>query len=348
MNLIERLYYIGYSIKKLKDLKNQKKLPYKVISVGNITVGGTGKTPLTISIAEEAKKRGFAPIILTRGYKGKTKGPCFISKGNGPLIGERDAGDEALLMAEKLKDVPIIKGENRYKAGIYAIEHMKIQKSNPKSQPLFILDDGFQHWKLFRDIDVLLIDSKDPFGNKRLLPIGTLREPINAISRADIVIITKAEDKKQKSMYNELVSQNKGLIREIRKYNKNAPIFFAEHLPIQLVTIQGDSLPLEWSKEKTFFAFCGIGNPESFKKTLMSSNIFLKGFKYYRDHYRYSSKDIRNIIKQSEKSRADWIVTTEKDIMRLKELALPPNLVVIKIDFIVDKDFYNEIFTMKS
>ncbi len=349
MNLIEGLYYIGYSIKKLNDLKNQKRLPYKVISIGNITVGGTGKTPLTISIAEESKKRGFAPIILTRGYKGRTKGPCFVSKGNGPLISERDAGDESILMAEKLKGVPIIKGEDRYKAGIYAIEeYLKIQNSDLKSQPLFLLDDGFQHWRLFRDKDVLLIDSKDPFGNKRLFPIGTLREPINAISRADIVVITKTEDKKQKSTYNELCSQNKGLIREIRKYNEKAPIFFARHLPIQFVTIQGDFFPLEWSKEKTFFAFCGIGNPDSFKNTLMSLNIPLKGFKSYRDHYRYSSKDIGNIIKQSEKSRADWIVTTEKDIIRLKELDLPPNLVAIIIEFIVDEDFYDEIFTLQS
>src|SRR4030066_1137502 len=101
MNLIEGLYYIGYSIKKYNDLKNQKKLPFKVISIGNITVGGTGKTPATIALAEEAKRRGFKPCILTRGYRGTAKGPCFVSKGNGPILDEHRAGDEALLMAEK-------------------------------------------------------------------------------------------------------------------------------------------------------------------------------------------------------------------------------------------------------
>ena len=192
MNLIEGLYYVGYSIRKYNDLKNQKKLPHKVISIGNITVGGTGKTPATIAIAEEAKKQGFVPIILTRGYKGKTKGPCFVSKGEEPLLNEEDAGDEPLLMAEKLKGVPIVKGESRYDAGMFALSSLPLAL-RPN---IFILDDGFQHWKLFRDKDILLIDGKNPFGNKRLLPIGQLREPVSAISRADIVVITKMDNLK--------------------------------------------------------------------------------------------------------------------------------------------------------
>src|SRR4030043_1838 len=124
MNLIEGLYYIGYSIKKYNDLKNQKNLPLKVISIGNITVGGTGKTPATITIAEEAKRRGFVPVILTRGYKGKIKGPCFVSKGEGPLMSEEDAGDEPIIMAKKLKGVPIVKGEDRYEAGVFALQNL--------------------------------------------------------------------------------------------------------------------------------------------------------------------------------------------------------------------------------
>src|SRR4030066_541814 len=200
MNLIEGLYYIGYSIKKYNDLKNQKKLPFKVISIGNITVGGTGKPPATMAIAEEAKRRGFVPVILTRGYKGKIKGPCFVSKGEGPLLSEEDAGDEPIIMAEKLKGVPIVKGENRYDAGILAIENLKSEISNLKSEILFILDDGFQHWKLFRDKDLLLIDGTNPFGNKRLLPVGPLREPLRAIGRADIVVITKTDMLSSQSM----------------------------------------------------------------------------------------------------------------------------------------------------
>jgi tetraacyldisaccharide 4'-kinase len=348
MNLIELLYYMGYLLKRYKDLKNQKKLPYKVISIGNITVGGTGKTPATIAIAEEAKKRGLTPIILTRGYKGKTKGSCLVSKGDGPLMGEVDAGDEAILMAEKLKGVPVIKGEDRYNGGMFAIEHLKSEIVRPESEILFILDDGFQHRRLFRDKDILLIDSQKPFGNKRLLPVGALREPVNAISRADIIVLTKTENIGKETEYREQTLQNKSLIKEVRKYNKKASIFFADHRPLRFISTQGDIFPLEWSKDKVFFAFCGIGDPESFKRTLLSSNIILKGFKSYRDHYRYSLKDIENIINQSKKSMADWIVTTEKDIMRLRNIGVIENIVALEIEFVPDIGFYDEVFSTQK
>jgi tetraacyldisaccharide 4'-kinase len=346
MNLIESLYYIGYSIKKHNSLKNQKRLPCKVISIGNITVGGTGKTPATIAISEEAKRRGFAPVVLTRGYKGKTKGPCLVSKGDGPLLVEEDAGDEPMLMAEKLKGVPIIKGEDRYEAGMFALENLKSEIPNLKSEILFILDDGFQHWRLFRDEDILLIDGLSPFGNKRLLPIGSLREPLNAISRADIIVITKAGSKGQgaEGRRNQ-ESEFRRLIEEIRKYNKKAPIFFAEHRNLQFITVYGEDFPLEWARGKRFYGFAGIAHPESFRETILSAGIDLRGFKSYRDHYRFTSKDIDKIIQGSKKNGADWIVTTEKDIMRLKELSVPANLVALMIEFSIDKEFYDEVFT---
>jgi tetraacyldisaccharide 4'-kinase len=167
MTPFEFLYFLGYSIKKLHALKNRKNLPCRVVSIGNLTLGGTGKTPAVIALAEEAKKRGFLPCILTRGYKGKTKGPCFVSRGDGPLLSEYQAGDESILMAEKLQGVPIIKGENRYKAGMFAIQHLRSYNPDIVSKLLFILDDGFQHWILFRDKNILLVDGTNPFGNKR-------------------------------------------------------------------------------------------------------------------------------------------------------------------------------------
>lgn len=350
MNLIECLYYIGYSIKKYNYLKNQKRLPHKVISIGNITVGGTGKTPATIAIAEEAKNRGFVPIILTRGYKGKTKGPCFVSKGEEPLLSEEDAGDEPLLMAEKLEAIPIIKGENRYEGGVFALQNLGDLFTH--SPILFILDDGFQHWKLFRDKDILLIDGKNPFGNKRLLPVGQLREPVSAIKRANIVVITKVDnlvgEGKGGDVRNQSMTHGKSefrrLIEEIRKCNKKAPLFFAGHRPLQFLSVRGEIFPMEWAEGKRFFAFSGIGNPESFKQTLLTAGINLKGFKSYRDHYRYATKDIGKIVEQSEKSDADWIVTTEKDIMRLKQLKVPAKIVALAIEFSVDKAFYDEVF----
>ncbi|MCX5718889.1 MAG: tetraacyldisaccharide 4'-kinase [Nitrospirae bacterium] len=350
MNPFEYLYSIGLSIKKHYALRNQKKLPCKVISIGNITFGGTGKTPATIAIAEEAKKRGFKPCILTRGYKGKIKGPCFISKGDGPLVSEQEGGDEPVLMAEKLKDVPIIKCPDRYKGGIFAIQNLKSQISSRtcfgiKSQILFILDDGFQHWNLFRDRDILLIDGKNPFGNRRLLPLGQLREPLSAINRPDIIVLTKMDNPVMSQSTTHGQSIVDDLIEEIKLYNSRAPIFLAEHHPSKFITTTGEVLPLEWAKEQKFFGFCGIGNPESLIQTLFTSGVELTGFKIYRDHYRYRMKDLEIIKKSAEQSGANWIVTTEKDIMRLKEFSLPENLVTLAIEFTVDKKFYEEVFS---
>jgi len=330
MTLLESFYYLGYSIKKRRDLKNQKRLPFKVVSMGNITLGGTGKTPAVMALAEEAKKRGINPCILTRGYKGKAHGPCFVSTGNGPLLDEYLAGDEALLMAVKLQGVPIIKGKDRYEAGMFAIQNLG-------SHFLFILDDGFQHWKLYRDKNILLLDSSRPFGNRRLLPLGTLREPVKEIFRADVILITKAAISNQHFVEDDI-------IKEIRQYNKEAKIFYAEHNPTKFIKLDNETMSLSWAKGKSFFSFCGIGDPQSFKKTLLSIDILLTGFRAFRDHHRYSEKDIRSITTDASRSGAEWIVTTEKDIMRLKDLSLPGHLVSLGIEFHVDTKFYKEVF----
>jgi tetraacyldisaccharide 4'-kinase len=143
----------------------------------------------------------------------------------------------------------------------------------------------------------------------------------------------------------------KRLLEEIRQYNTKASIFFAEHKPSKFITLTrnrvaatGDTFPFEWAKEKRFFAFCGIGNPQSFRGTLLSADIESIGFKTFRDHYRYSQKDIQEIIRNAKGCNADWIVTTEKDIMRLKGFALPENMVSLGIEFSVDERFYEEVF----
>jgi tetraacyldisaccharide 4'-kinase len=347
MTPLEFLYYLGYSIKKYLTLKNQKRLPCRIVSIGNITLGGSGKTPATIALAEEAKKRGFSPIVLTRGYRGKAKGPCLVSISSRQyavssdktvstvycLLSTAEFGDEPVLMAERLKDVPIVKCADRYKGGMFAIKHLSAESSHLTAKILFILDDGFQHWGLFRDKDILLIDGTNPFGNRRLLPFGPLREPISAIKRADIIVITRGEGK-----------GGGRLLEEIKRYNAKAPIFFAEHRPLKFIRMTGDTMPLEWAKDKRFFGFCGIGNPESFRETLLSVGVELTGFRTYRDHYRYTSSDMQTIIRDAERGSAEWIVTTEKDIMRLKGMELPENLIVLSIEFAVGEGFYEEVF----
>jgi tetraacyldisaccharide 4'-kinase len=340
MTLFEFLYFLGYSLKKRRALNRQKRLPRKVISVGNITVGGTGKTPATIALAKEAKDRGLKPCILTRGYKGIAEGPCFVSRGEGPLLDEYHAGDEAVLMAEKLDGVPVVKGRNRYEAGMFALRSL----SAAFSPDLFMLDDGFQHWDLFRDKDVVLVDSINPFGIRRLLPIGSLREPMDAMARADLILITKTNRMRIGDKGDRNRTCERTLVEELRRYNVDAPIFFAGHRPSMFIKPSGDTLPLELAREYKFFAFCGIGNPESFKQTLFHAGADLAGFRSFRDHHRYTRSDIDAIMKSAGKSGAGWIVTTEKDIMKLKRMDLPGNLVALGIDFVTDREFYDKVF----
>lgn len=334
MGIFEFLYYLGYSAKKYYSLRNQKHLPFKVISIGNITTGGTGKTPAAIALAGEAKKRGFDPCILTRGYKGRAKGPCFVSRGEGPLLDEKDAGDEPFMMANRLRGIPIVKGADRYEAGLFAIKELSADSPQPSAKMLFILDDGFQHWRLFRDKDILLIDAEDPFDTRRLLPVGLLREPLKEIKRANIIVITNTDNTRQEAI--------SSLIEEIRPYNGRALIFPAEHRPLRFEGHLGETMPLKWAEGKNFFAFCGIGNPESFQKTLSSTGCKIAGIKTYRDHYKYKQKDIDDILKEAQKNNADWIVTSEKDMTRLKGLNMPENLIAITITFSVDERFYEQ------
>lgn len=320
------IYYLGYLLKKQRDLSRQKTLPRKVISIGNITVGGTGKTPAVIALAQEAKKRGYFPVVLTRGYKGTIKGPCFVSKGEGPLLSPDEAGDEAFLLARRLEAVPIIKSSDRYKGGCLALNIFNNERI------LFILDDGYQHLRLFRDIDILLIDGMNPFGNRRLLPMGRLREPLREIKRADLIVITRT------------LSMPETLLKEIRIYNDRAPVFLSVNSPSFFKTMNGDVIPLKDLSGKRVVAFCGLGNPDSFRKSLIDLNVDLKDFIVFRDHHRFTHHDLKRIEKTAERFKADWIIATEKDIIKIKNFDLIPNLIYLSIEFEVEDNFFEEVF----
>ncbi len=344
MDPLELIYYTGYSVMRSLTLRRQKRLPCKVISVGNIATGGTGKTPAVIAIAEEAKRRGYLPCILTRGYKGKAKGPCFV-KGSG-IKGERAPdkeplhelfGDEPVLMAERLKDVPIVKCFSRYEGGLFALKALSARSPAKSHQGLvFILDDGYQHWDLYRDMDILLIDSTNPFGNRRLLPSGILREPLKEINRANLIVITKTGPKRE---------VKKELMNEIRTHNPAAKIYPSEHQASYLTDIKSNKrLPVDSISGMPVFGFCGIGNPGSLRETLLNSGAEIKGFMPFRDHHNYTNKDMALIKNAARKCGAEWIVTTEKDIIKVKGLELPDNLYTMGIEFKADEAFFTEMF----
>jgi tetraacyldisaccharide 4'-kinase len=341
MHLFEFLYYLGFSAKQYYSLRRQKHLPCKVISIGNITVGGTGKTPATIAVAEEAQKRGLNPVVLTRGYGGTARGPCFVTKGKEPLLSVKEAGDEPVLMAERLKGVPIIKNASRFEAGMFALRELQIRDSDLKTH-VFILDDGFQHVALYRDRDIVLIDAENPFGNGLLLPFGRMREPVKSLARADIIVLTRAGEKAgHGGPYGIDILKEK-----INSYNEKSRIFLAEHVPLSCSFLSGQENPADWLAGKKVFGFCALGSPDAFRTTLLESGADIRGFRAYRDHYQYTPEDIFRIKTEAGQSGAEWIVTTEKDIIKARNLELPDNISVIKVVFAVKDGFFETVFSL--
>ncbi len=291
----QRLRYAGYGLGVLK----QRRLPGFVVSVGNITAGGTGKTPATAALAKWALLRGVRACIISRGYGGAYKQPVLaVSDGNRILADSRAAGDEPVLLAEKVSGCPVVLSRKRYLAGLYAREKFGCE--------LFILDDGFQHMQLFRDLNLLLMDAAQPFGNGRLLPLGPLREPLDQLKRADAFILTRAGDGNKENTLSFL----KGIYPHV-------PAFCAEHVPDRVVfpRLGLDDAP-ETLKGKRIVAFAGIGRPEAFKGTLLSLGAEVAAFRGFKDHYVYGKEDLDRLVRLRKKAGAQYIVTTEKDWMR--------------------------------
>lgn len=309
-----------------------------MISIGNITVGGTGKTPAAISVAEESVRRGFSPVILTRGYRGRVKGPCVVSPDGLParnFMGDPNkvihdvsaAGDEPLLLAERLKGVPVIKSMNRYEGGIFALQSFSFNVSAPV---VFILDDGFQHWGLYRDINIVLVDGLDPFGNRKLLPLGRLRGPLSELKVADVFAITK--------------ERNEPLADELRDMWPGKPVYFSEYKVVRARNRAAAEVPREGLRNKRVFAFCGIAHPQSFRQTLLSFPVQLAGLKAYGDHHFYTPSDVHYLEACCRKLRCDLMMTTEKDMIKLRKLKLPDDIFSLEMTWQAEAGFYDDVF----
>ncbi len=274
----------------------------KVVSVGNITLGGTGKTPFVVFLAELIRSQGISAAILSRGYKGSFSGPFgIVTDGRTIFMDVRQAGDEAYLLSEKLKGMPVLIGKERRLSGQEAIRKFQAQA--------VILDDGFQHLPLKRDVNLLLVDSRAPFGNGWLFPRGALREPLEQANRADALILTKAD-----------LSDNIEILkRKILQWAPGRPVFAVRYAPVGVWDqMNKRSLPLESLREKTILAFSGIGSPTSFRRALENLGARVAGFKTFGDHYWYRPDDFRELLNEGEQKGATALVTTEKDSVRLK------------------------------
>ncbi|MHB8174387.1 MAG: tetraacyldisaccharide 4'-kinase [Nitrospirota bacterium] len=306
------VYGVGAGLKVwayTSGLIKPKRLPCKVISVGNITAGGTGKTPMVIHIARMLTERGVKTAVLTRGYKGASEGRVrVVSDGQGNILTADEAGDEPTLIArslptvDRLPGVPVVMGSDRYEAGKLAWERFRPQ--------VVILDDGFQHVRLHRDLNVLLMDRTHPFGNGHVIPLGYLREPKNGVKRANLIIFTGAGDTPfcTGKEVNSIVLSGTSMLN-------------AQYLPISLYRINPrEEKPLETIAGKEVFAFCGIANPGSFSLILHELNAKITGSEEFPDHHLYTAEDISYLLEKAAKSGAGMLVTTEKDAVKLEGL----------------------------
>jgi tetraacyldisaccharide 4'-kinase len=326
---LEKIYEWGDKINKW--LKSAKKFEnIKVISIGNITAGGTGKTPAAIYFAKILQSESFKTAILTRGYGGsKSSEGAELTDGKQIFLTAEESGDEPMLLANNLPDIPIGVGRNRFEMGNHLLSKHDIN--------LFLLDDGFQHYALHRDVDVVLIDGTNPFGNGHLLPHGILREPIEELQRADIIIISKSDLVEDATL--------EELSNYLKKISGNQFIFYASHTPTCLVKIskkmKKSEKKLTTIKNESVWALSGIGNHGAFEKTLHKLGTTSVKNITFRDHHNYSEKDIASILKRVQEY--DFVITTEKDYIKLrkfeKQFSKLKNFYYLKIEFkIIDHE----------
>jgi tetraacyldisaccharide 4'-kinase len=284
-------------------LLRQKQLPCAVISVGNIVAGGTGKTPAVIWIAKYLQSEGFQVGVILRGYRREGHhSVSVVSDGKHVLTPATESGDEAGMIAHKLPDVPVVVSGDRYAAGLEVIQFWG------HTEGVLILDDGFQRRQLARDLDIVTIDSTQPFGTGKLLPAGTLREPKTALRRTDLLLLTRTD----------LVAEPVHLERFVQ----GKQIFQTYHKPTRLHQLNiGKECGLDQLKGQHILAVCGIGNPEAFVGTLRQFEPKAVELLAFPDHHRYSSADLSNISARAREVGADIVVTTEKDSEKLAAFA---------------------------
>jgi tetraacyldisaccharide 4'-kinase len=310
-----KLRRLLYDMRLLRDYT----IGVQVIAIGNLTVGGTGKTPVVEKFARELKDQGRTVAVLSRGYRSKSPPlakrlinkflfredrtpPRVVSDGKSLLLDSETAGDEPYMLASNLKDVIVLVDKDRVKSGRYAIEKFGCDT--------LLLDDGFQYWRLAgRRRDIVLIDAQEPFANECLLPRGLLREPPSHLARASTIFLTKSD------------GNSYSLRARLARYNPNAPIIECIHSPLYI-----EDLFTQKRHELTFLkglkvaALSGIAQPESFEKSLINLGAELVYSKRFADHHRFTQQEVLNVLNRSKKRGAEAILTTQKDAVRFPKL----------------------------
>ncbi len=282
-----------------------RRLPAPVVSVGNLTVGGTGKTPMTACLARMFQEQGKRVAILSRGYGGSRKSPTRLSDGDTIYFKPPEVGEEAYWLARNLPGAAVYTGACRFRAGMAAWQEFR--------PDLFLLDDGFQHFQLRRELDIVLVDAAAPFGNGCLLPRGPLREPINTLAQAQVLILTRFESKRHQES-----------LEKIRGAFPDKVVLTATIRPTQARRYPGgDQAPPEALEGLPLFAFAGLARPQVFLETLQALKADVKGTRWFPDHYPFESPTLARLAGEARTRGANFLVTTEKDWARLEGIAGP-------------------------
>ena len=292
----------------------------KVIGIGNLTLGGTGKTSLVEYAAAYLRSQGRRVVIVSRGYKRE-----FTNR-QSPAASYQTMGDEPFMLARKLEDIPVIVDSNRARGIKRAVEEYHAHT--------VILDDAFQQWGIKKDLEIVTVDAHQGFGNKRVIPRGVLREPLSGLERADIFVLTKTN----------IYPDTADIKKVLHKFNPFAQVFEAAHEPLGFFRLDSPEQLIDARSlsGRAAALFCGIGDPDSFEKLVMSLGIKIGLSFYFDDHHNYADEDLENIFKAAKEKNIDTIITTEKDAARLSAHQLigssAHQLIVLRIGLKIIKD----------
>ncbi len=331
--ILEYIYFCLVKLRNLlydKNIIKTKKADVAVFGIGNITTGGTGKTPVVEKAALDLKTAGKKIIIISRGYGGQARTPAIVSSENQIFLNCQQAGDEPYMLAEKLPGIPVIIGKNRFKAYQLAARNFQFEA--------ILLDDAFQHRSIFKNREIVVINCLQPFGYNHLLPGGFLREPLSSLGRGDIFILNH---------YRHVSESRVEKIKEtIYSYNKKADIVLSSYRPAVLIDIISKKrFEPDFLRGKKVVILAAIGSPASFIKDVKKTGVRVVDSFIFKDHHRYSTEDIKTIVDKVKLREIDYMVTTEKDAVKLTEKSLHV-IEVNKINLLVllsEMDFQTEI-----
>jgi tetraacyldisaccharide 4'-kinase len=289
-----------------RGVLRSRALACPVVSVGNLTVGGTGKTPAVEMAIRTLIEQGHAPAVVSRGYGRRTTGIQIVADAASIRLDAEDAGDEPFLLARRLPGVPVVVGSNRYEAGRTAIERFGVTA--------IVLDDGLQHRTLVKDLEIVMARASDPWGNGRLLPRGPLREPVSGLARAHLVVVTGAASP----------AEAPDVLEAVARYAPSVPVLSAQHAPTECwdaATMR--PVPIESLAGVRLLAFAGIAAPAGFRRTLQDTGAAVTDLVAFLDHHWYTRDDLAALDRHAAGLDVQALVTTEKDWVRLRRL--PPS-----------------------